>query len=228
MAGDHTVVFSVADTGIGIAPEDQERIFEEFTQIDSPAQRQARGTGLGLPLTRKLATLLGGSVTVESTPGGGSTFSLALPLVYHPAGTEAAPRRGDLVAHWEPDGTRWPVLVVEDDPAMRLVYQRLLQGSVFQMVPARSVAEARQLLQTLRPRVIVLDVMLHGEPSWEFLAELTGEDATRSVPVLVATQMADTGKALSLGAAAYVRKPIERRWLLDRLQMLGREPGVEP
>ncbi len=225
MAGDDTVVFSVADTGIGIAPEDQERIFEEFTQIDSPAQRRVRGTGLGLPLTRKLATVLGGWVTVESTLGSGSTFSLALPLVYHPVDSEAAVRRGELVARWEPDSARWPVLVVEDDPAMRLVYQRLLHGSPFQMVPARSVGEARQLLQTLRPRVIVLDVMLHGEPSWEFLAELTGEDATRSVPVLVATQLADTGKALSLGAAACVRKPIEGRWLLDRLQLLGR--GVE-
>src|SRR5262249_51286513 len=78
----NAVAFSIADTGIGIAPEDQERIFQEFTQIDSPLQRRVQGTGLGLPLCRKLAELLGGSVHVESTPGVGSTFTAIVPTVF--------------------------------------------------------------------------------------------------------------------------------------------------
>src|SRR4029434_843840 len=69
------VEFSVADTGIGIAAEDQQRIFEEFSQVENPVQRRVRGTGLGLPLVRRLATLLGGGITVKSTPGVGSPFA---------------------------------------------------------------------------------------------------------------------------------------------------------
>ena len=80
-----TVVFSVADTGIGIAPEHQDIIFQEFAQLENPLQRKVRGTGLGLPLSKKLAELLGGSVSVESQPGLGSTFSATIPLVYAPA-----------------------------------------------------------------------------------------------------------------------------------------------
>ncbi|HEX6212365.1 MAG TPA: ATP-binding protein [Methylomirabilota bacterium] len=220
MDGPDTVVFSVTDTGIGIAPEDREVIFEEFSQLDSPMQRRVRGTGLGLPLTRKLAALLGGAVAVDSTLGAGSTFSLRLPLVYHPVDGEGA-ARSELVAHWEPDRARLPVLVVEDDRETMLGYQRMLRGSVYQMVPARSVTEARQLLRRVRPRAIVLDIMLAGAPSWDFLAELKLEEATRTVPVLVVTQLDVGDRAQAAGAAAFGRKPIERGWLLDQLRTLS-------
>ncbi|HEU5092045.1 MAG TPA: ATP-binding protein, partial [Nitrospira sp.] len=80
-AGD-SMVFSVADTGIGIAPEDQERIFEEFSQLDNPIQKQVKGTGLGLPLCKKLAQLLGGAIEVRSRVGEGSTFVATIPVNY--------------------------------------------------------------------------------------------------------------------------------------------------
>jgi signal transduction histidine kinase len=82
LAPDDGVVFAVTDTGIGIPPEDQARIFEEFAQVDNPLQKRVKGTGLGLPLSRKLATLLGGSLVVQSTPEVGSRFELRLPRVY--------------------------------------------------------------------------------------------------------------------------------------------------
>jgi len=86
-----TVVFTVTDTGIGIAPEHMDRVFEEFAQIDSPLQRRVKGTGLGLPLSRRLARLLGGDVLVDSGVGRGSAFSLVLPVVYTGEGADAPP-----------------------------------------------------------------------------------------------------------------------------------------
>jgi CheY-like chemotaxis protein len=109
---------------------------------------------------------------------------------------------------------------------MVLVYQRLLRGTVFQIAPARNLAEARHLLRTLRPRAIILDVILDGEDTWDFLAQVKTDEATRGLPVLVVTQMDDSRRALALGADAYARKPIERQWLLGQLRALGEPAGM--
>jgi signal transduction histidine kinase/CheY-like chemotaxis protein len=212
-----SVVFSVRDTGIGIAAADQERIFEEFAQLDNYLQRRVRGTGLGLPLTRQLAQLLGGRVWLESEPGVGSTFFVSVARIYHPAEPAQSPEPMGAPNRWEPDPNRLPVLIVEDDPEMIHTYQELLHGTLFQLVPARSTSEARQILKTLRPRVIVLDVVLKGEDTWAFLAELKRQEATRDVAVLVVTQIDDPQKAHALGADAFARKPVDRDWLLAQL-----------
>jgi signal transduction histidine kinase len=96
---EQAVRFAVADTGIGIAPEDQERIFEEFIQLENPLQKRVKGTGLGLPLCRKLATLLGGRIAVDSALGVGSTFSVILPLHYQPLTEAPAETVRDLLTH---------------------------------------------------------------------------------------------------------------------------------
>jgi signal transduction histidine kinase/DNA-binding response OmpR family regulator len=218
-AGD-AVVFSVADTGIGIAPDDQERIFKEFGQIDSPVQRRVRGTGLGLPLSRKLAALLGGTLTVESEPGVGSTFFATIPIAYVEPEPAAIP-----AADWDGDPLRVPVLVVEDSPEEMLVYEKFLKGSGFQVMRALSTRQARHALAQMRPAVIVLDILLRGEDTWALLVEIKRDAATRDIPVLVVSTVDDQAKGLALGADAYAIKPVERRWLLDRLQQLtGRQP----
>ncbi len=216
------ITFTVRDTGIGIAPEDQETIFKEFNQLDHPLQRRVRGTGLGLPLSRRLAELLGGHVGVESTVGVGSTFSLTLPLVYVPAapGAAADVATRDPYVEWRTDPGRIPILVVDDAAETLLLYQGFVRGTGFELVPARTVPEARQLLKTVRPAAIVLDIPPTGEDGWAFLAELKSDDARRDIPVMVVTEVNDEPKARALGAAAYARKPVDSAAFLDGLRAL--------
>ena len=217
--GGDAVVFSVADTGIGIAPDDQEKIFQEFGQLDSPIQRRVRGTGLGLPLSRKLATLLGGTLTVESEPGVGSTFHATIPTVY------SEPELAVVAADWHADPLRVPILVVEDSPEEMLIYEKFLKGSGFQVVRAMTTRQARHALVQMRPAAIVLDILLRGEDCWSLLADIKSDPATRDIPVVIVSTVDDEAKGMALGADAYAMKPLERRWLLERLQRLtGRQP----
>src|SRR5262245_59207464 len=151
------VEFSVADTGIGIPSQDLARVFEEFVQIENPLQRRVKGTGLGLPLSKRLAELLGGRIHVTSTLGLGSTFTATIPLMYSdPTQTPAVSvERG-----------RTAVLVIEDSDEDLLLYERALSGSRFQIVPARSVGAAISSFNSLTPAAIVLDIRMHGHDSW--------------------------------------------------------------
>jgi signal transduction histidine kinase/CheY-like chemotaxis protein len=214
-----SVALSVSDTGIGIAPEDQERIFQEFTQVEHPVQRRVRGTGLGLPLSRKLAELLGGQLTLSSRLGVGSTFTVVIPAAYQAGAEEPI---GSATALPEPEPGRVPVLIIDDASDSLLVYEAHLRGSAFQPVFARSVREARQALRDMwaRPVAIVLDIVLRNEDTWRFLSELKTSDATGQVPVIVVSAVDDQQKGFALGADAYLVKPVDASSLLDVLRRL--------
>jgi signal transduction histidine kinase/CheY-like chemotaxis protein len=221
-ADKQSVVFSVADTGIGIAPYDQDIIFEEFTQVDNDIQKHVKGTGLGLPLCKKLAELLGGKVSVRSTLGVGSTFSVTLPLrAPLPAEATQAAESG---TGEELDPSRLPVLVVEDDSETRFVYSKFLQDSPFQPLFVRTVREAEQMLLRVRPRAIMLDIILPGKDAWGLLATLKAEETIRDVPVLVISTVDDPRKGFALGADAYKVKPVTKEWLLAELARLTTRP----
>jgi signal transduction histidine kinase/CheY-like chemotaxis protein len=210
--------FTVSDTGIGIAPEDFERVFEEFGQVDSPLQAKVKGTGLGLPLSKKYAELLGGSLEVESEAGKGSTFRLAVPC-YHPEAREIKALEARPL-----DPEKAPVLVVEDDRKTIFIYEKYLAMAGFQVVPARNIEHARNLLTQLRPAAIVLDIMLDGETSWNFLAEVKRDPRTRDIPVLVVTITNKEHKARALGADEFWLKPVDQDRLLRKLRSLSK-PG---
>jgi len=205
-----TVTFSVSDTGIGIAPEDQTKIFEEFTQVQGPHQRKVKGTGLGLPLCRKLATLLGGTIGVTSEPGLGSTFFARVPMRLR----DEEPQAFAAIAT---DPARMTVLVVEDEEQAQLVYEKVFRDSAYAIVAARTLRQARQALEQMRPTAIILDITLQSEQMWHWLSELKKNPATQSIPIIVVSTTADQRKAFALGADAYFVKPFEPPDLLARL-----------
>ncbi|QAT88954.1 putative sensor histidine kinase/response regulator [Corallococcus coralloides] len=218
-----TVVFTVKDTGIGIAPENHERVFEEFIQVDSHLQRRVKGTGLGLPLARKLTELLGGTLTVQSRLGEGATFVITLPRV-HP---EVSEMTGLTQRSATLDPSRAPVLVLEDDRQTLFLYEKYLARSGFQVLPVRSVEEARKVMQRVRPAAMVLDVMLEGETSWSFLAEMKNGEQTRDIPVLVVTVTDREQKARALGADEFWLKPVDELRLQKKLTAMARTGPVE-
>ena len=213
---DNSISFSVADTGIGIYESDIERIFQEWTQIDGKLQKVAKGSGLGLPLSRKLAQLLGGNVQVKSHVGIGSTFTVIIPMSF--AGQTEVVYVPDVKR--ELDADKLPVLVVEDNREALFIYEKYLKGSRFQVVPASSIAEARAALRSFHPHAVLLDVLLQGEHSWDLLRDLKEDSATHDIPVYVVTVVDNRDKALSLGADGFSSKPVDRVWLLNQLESL--------
>jgi signal transduction histidine kinase/CheY-like chemotaxis protein len=189
-AARQTVVFAVADTGIGIALEDQDRIFEEFAQAEHPIQQRTKGTGLGLPLTRRLAELLGGSVNVRSAPGRGSVFSAIVPLVYAgPAQVSAEPERArpPTPVPVASGGNSAKILIVDDDEAARYVIRRFLAESFFTIIEASNGPEGLRRAREDRPRVIFLDLMMPQMSGFEVLEQLESDPVTRNIPVIIIT-----------------------------------------
>jgi CheY-like chemotaxis protein len=212
----HTVRFSVSDTGIGIAPEDQGRIFDEFTQLQSPLQGRVKGTGLGLPLCRRLAHLLGGDVSVQSERGVGSVFTATVTANFETSGVAAASQPVETAVELG----RSLVLVLDDDAETRLVYEKHLRDSRYQPSSVRNLREARELMRRTRPQAILLDIQLRGEDTWRWLSELKSAPATAKIPIIVITSIDDERKGLALGADAYCLKPLERTALLEKLDSL--------
>jgi signal transduction histidine kinase/CheY-like chemotaxis protein len=209
------ITLSVSDTGIGIAAQDHQTIFQEFAQIENPLQHKAKGTGLGLPLSKRLAELLGGEVKVESELGRGSKFSLVVPRIYQ---APAALQDGRIAEKLEPH--KLTVVALEDNPADLAALQTILRGSAYQLVNARTIAEARRAAIQHQPRAVLLDVMIGDNFSWDLLTELKRAPELARVPVIVVSTLEDAAKARALGADDFAAKPVERGWLLDALDRL--------
>jgi CheY-like chemotaxis protein len=174
------VAFTVRDTGIGIDPADHERIFEEFSQVDTKLHRKAKGTGLGLSLSRSLAILLGGTLRVESVLGQGSVFTLSVPA-----------QRGDPGKHARlPDNRTKKVLLIDDDETFRYVMRQIIAAdSGYEFTEATDGEAGLAKARAERPDVIILDLQMPTVDGFTVLQELNADHRTSVTPVIVSTSL---------------------------------------
>ncbi len=210
-AGDERVVFRVSDTGIGMTPEQLEKLFRRFQQADSSTTRRFGGTGLGLSLTKAFADLLGGEVEVASQHGRGSSFTVRLPSTYvAPREEQSPPEDGPASPAPQAALLRDLVLVIDDDADQRALMTRFLHREGFHARTATGGTEGLALARELRPRAILLDVMMPGVDGWSVLSALKADPDLADIPVVMVTFVDQRGLAASLGASDYVLKPV--RW----------------
>ena len=209
---------SVADSGIGIKPEDQERIFGEFEQLDSTYAREQEGTGLGLALTRKLVELHGGRVWVESEgEGKGSTFTFVIPARKLVVKTEEIKAEGLTPPSKAKKADRPLVLVVEDDRAASELLTEYLSRAGYAVAHAFEGKQAVQMAREMRPFAITLDIILPKKNGWEVLEELKSLSETKDIPVIVVSITEDRQLGFSMGAIEWFVKPVEKNELIAAL-----------
>jgi CheY-like chemotaxis protein/two-component sensor histidine kinase len=212
--GRDRVSIAIADSGIGMTPEQLGRLFQDFTQADRSTARTYGGTGLGLAISRRLCDLMGGTIDVASAPGTGTTFTVRLP-----APAEAPERRriaqetaAAVSAGAAPrTGAAAPtVLVVDDDETVRDLMRHFLAREGFEVVTARDGEEGLRLARERRPALITLDVLMPGLDGWSVLQQLKADAELADTPVLMMTIVDERDRGLALGASDYLTKPINR------------------
>jgi len=212
---------SVTDTGIGIAPENLDKLFKPFVQLDSSLSRRYAGTGLGLALVRRIVELQGGSIALESEVGKGSCFTVMLPWK-HPSRIGERLKQSKLMVGELPPIHK--ALVVEDSDASANHIARYL-GELSITVLIHPQGEGTiDAVQTFKPDVIILDILLPHISGWEVLVQLKANPATQSIPVVVVSVVDDPTQALELGASDYLLKPISRPQLQSVLSQLFATP----
>ena len=213
--------FKVADTGIGLTEDQRARLFQRFQQADASTTRKFGGTGLGLSLTKIFAGMLGGDVEVDSLPGHGSTFTVRVPALY--VEPQAEEPDADAAAAPSP-ASKETVLVIDDDADQRALMTRFLQREGFQARTAPDGETGLASARSLKPRAILLDVMMPGVDGWSVLSALKADPDLSAIPVVMVTFVDQRGLASTLGAADYVLKPVN--WdrfkaVMDRFREVG-------
>ena len=206
---DERLAVTVTDNGIGIPPEYRERIFESFQQGQRGASRE-EGTGLGLTLCRRIVTLMGGTMSLQTEVGVGSTFGFTVPL------REArVPVAQDLDEDLDP-----VVVVIDDDRASFDLMSAYLAGHGVRVVRARDGKEGLDAVRRFRPVATVLDILLPGIDGWEVLEKLRADPETQALPVIIASIVDERTRGLAAGAADYLVKPVGRDELLGALRRM--------
>ncbi len=229
-------VFAVSDTGIGMTETQCERVFDEFTQADSSTTKEYGGTGLGLPISRKICRMMGGDITVSSEVGVGTTFTAYWPVdIEEPlpdtpeavearaattypadASSESVPMdMGDM------DQDKPTILVIDDDPEAQELIRRYLLKEGFNVVVASNGRQGLDLARQIKPTAVTLDVIMPGMNGWSVLSALKHSPETAEIPVIMVTTLDENrGDSLELGAYEYMTKPVDAGRLVSLIHDL--------
>ncbi len=219
--GVQQLFITVRDTGIGMSAEHLARLFQPFVQADPTITQQYGGTGLGLTITRRLAQLLGGDVTVQSALGEGSRFTLHVPLKL----SDAAEARGAAAAIDEIQGSEDAplVIVIEDEPDARELAARALTRAGFSVLGVGGGEAGLALARAKAPALVLLDIFLPDRSGWRVLQSLKHDPKTQDIPVVVLSVNEDRAHALALGAAEHMVKPADRDKLAATVMRYARK-----
>jgi signal transduction histidine kinase/CheY-like chemotaxis protein len=231
------IEFSVQDSGIGISQEQQKVLFTKFTQATPMINSKYGGTGLGLSLSRNLCRLMGGDITVQSTPGKGSKFTVRIPSDVQSvtdveatllgASPNGAPNTVESVADGASrtvqggpekvgDGKR--ILIVDDDRSFLELADRMLRKEGFTAVCTDAPRSALQLARTLKPEVVLLDILMPDFDGWQVLKALKSDALTAAIPIIVLSVTDERKRAIELGAYGVLARPADRVVLIDAIQ----------
>lgn len=221
------IIFRVIDTGIGMTPDQMEKLFAAFTQADASMTRRFGGTGLGLVISRQFCRMMGGDITVDSELGRGAIFTVTLPAVVVDPKEEPAPEQEAPEASYpQPPPGASVVLIIDDDTRVHDMLRRSLAKEGFRVEVASSGEEGLRMARQLHPDAITLDVMMPGMDGWAVLSSLKADPQIADIPVVMLTIVDNQNMGYSLGAAEYLTKPIDRDRLTSILKKYAGEVHV--
>lgn len=216
------ILISVKDTGIGIAEQDLQDIFDEFRQVDGSSHRRYGGTGLGLSITKRLVELLGGNIGVESAIGKGSTFTFTIPV----GKMFVADENDSYIEPQTIDRSKRVILVVEDDDNSFYVLRKFMEKENCQVFRAKTGLEAIKKAHSIVPFAMTLDIMIPEKDGWEVMKTLKEDPKTAAIPIIVASILDNKNLGFTLGASEYMVKPIDKEKLMNWLDRIAEKRAI--
>ena len=207
--------FAVIDTGAGMSAEGVAKVFEEYTQAERSTSANYGGTGLGLPISKKFAEMMGGNVVVTSEEGKGSVFTLSVPRECPEYNEDEVDSN---VINLDADDNL--VVLVDDDVAMHDLIKRTISKLNLTLIGATNSEKGMELIREVKPKLILLDVLMPGRDGWSLLKECKTDSELKDIPVIMISQLNQSNLAASLGANDYLTKPIDRTHFVNTIQRL--------
>ena len=234
------ITVEISDTGIGMTQDQMDRLFNSFVQADSSTTRKYGGTGLGLTISKQLAIMMGGDVTVKSIINEGTTFIFTFLADYKDASEDTKNKKAtesslikNVVSIENQTSTQnknaKTILVIDDDPTVsELIKRQLTKDASYNVIIANNGKDGLKLAKEIKPNLITLDILMPEMDGWSVLRTLKADPEVSNIPVIMASILDEKNKGFSLGASDFVSKPIEKESLLNSIEnLIGKSENLK-